>query len=333
MNAENTRSISRFLMERKYTDATKVLYRTNLSYWFDWVEMRGFTLEELDQHHVAEFIDMEHPKGYWSQASKYNFAGTLKAFYKWAYPNGHPITRIQVRKAPVKPRPFYNGEEIERLLASFGETAAEIRNKALVSLAYTTGLRVSELCRLEVDDINFSDLSLVVLVKGQRYETAIFTRETAQYLLDWLSLRDQFITDARVKNLFIALWGGVCGRPLTRHGLRAIFYTITENAGLERGSPHRFRHSCGNKLLENGANELLIQMGLRLKDRPTVARYTSGRNLSQLRKHLPRSSSDPEPQLLFDPSRRPDPNMPTFKSRYGDHGKRPQKDLIAARTS
>ncbi|MBX3004583.1 MAG: tyrosine-type recombinase/integrase [Anaerolineales bacterium] len=317
MNDQNARKVTRFLMESKYTDATKVLYRTNLGYWFSWVEACGFPLDQLDQEHVAEFLEMEHPKGYWSQASKYNFAGTIKAFYKWAYPEiTHPITRIRVRKAPVKPRPFYKDEEIERLLDSFGDTSVEIRNKAIVSLAYTTGLRVSEICRLEIDDVNFSDLSLVVLVKGQRYETAIFTRETAQYLLDWLSLREQYVTDARVKNVFIALWGGYCGRPLTRHGLRGIFYAFTEGAGLERGSPHRFRHSCGNNLLENGANELLIQMGLRLKDRPTVARYTSGRNLSQLRKHLPRASAAPDPLLLFDPSRRPNPNMPTFKSRY-----------------
>lgn len=315
MSPQISRLIAQFLMESKYTDATKELYRLNLTYWFTWIFAKGYALDAVGQEHVAEFLEAEHPKGKWSQSSKYIFSCVARAFYRWQHPGQeHPITRIRVRKAPIKPRPFYTEVQTDQLLDSFGESAIELRNKAIVSLAVETGLRASEICRLELADVRFTDLSLTVLVKGQRYEEAIFSPETAQYLQDWLYIRDRYAVDSRVKTMFIAIGGGVTGRPLTRHGLRAISYNITQAAGLDRGSPHRFRHSCANQLLENGASTLHVQMGLRLRDHSQVPRYTSGRNLNQLRKFLPRANTSGavSAKKIFDPSRKPRLNLPTY---------------------
>ena len=287
MNTETSRLINRFLIESNYTDATKELYRVNLKYWFDWAESQGIDQNGLSPEHVQDFIADTEFHSIWSQSSKRILACVLRAFYKWRHPGlQHPITRIKVRKAPVRPRPFYNRQEIDQLLQSFGDSTIDVRNRAIAALAVDTGLRCSELCRLELSQVHIEACYLTVMVKGQRFEDAVFSAKTADILRAWLKIRMPF-ADLRTKTFFLSLGGHNSGSPLTRHGLRAIFYNFTQAAGLERGSPHRFRHSCANQLLDNGASTLHVQLGLRLKDLSQVPRYTSGRNLQQVRRFLP----------------------------------------------
>jgi len=163
--------------------------------------------------------------------------------------------------------------DIERLLAQpEGEAPLALRDRALLELAYASGLRVSELVGLERPRVDLRGRSVTVAGKGDRERTVPFGRSAGEALREWLE-RGRPLLTARVRHevVFVNARGG----PLGRTGFWRILAGHARAAGLSSHvHPHALRHSFATHLLQGGADLRVVQELLGHASVSTTAIYT-----------------------------------------------------------
>lgn len=163
--------------------------------------------------------------------------------------------------------------EVESLLASADPTTAiGARNKAMIELLYATGIRVSELCGIELNDCNLPAGYLIVRGKGSKERLVPFGAIAKAALEHYLDGPREFISRGRAgRSLFV----GPTGKGLTRQGVWKVIRKHAFEAGIDRPiSPHQLRHSFATHLLENGADLRAVQKMLGHADVSTTQIYT-----------------------------------------------------------
>ena len=185
----------------------------------------------------------------------------------------NPALKLIPDKATQKLPEILSNEEIDRLLAQPECIDAKgFRDKAMLELLYATGIRVTELISLNVDDVNLP--SAVIRCSSKGKERFIPMYETAVKALDeYLQLvRPQMIAEENEQALFV----NVAGERMSRQGFWKIIKYYTKKAGIERDiTPHTLRHSFAAHLLENGADIHAIQEMLGHSDISSTQMYSN----------------------------------------------------------
>ncbi|MGJ8550465.1 site-specific tyrosine recombinase/integron integrase [Winogradskyella wichelsiae] len=134
------------------------------------------------------------------------------------------------------------------------------RNRAIIEMLYSCGLRVSELIELKLSDLFFEEGFIKVTGKGNKQRFVPIGTSTQNYINIWISIRNHISVNPESKDvLFLNYKGG----KLTRAMVFTIIKKLVKNSGLNKNvSPHTFRHSFATHLLENGADLRAIQMML-----------------------------------------------------------------------
>jgi len=164
-------------------------------------------------------------------------------------------------------------EEIARLVEQPPtDRALGLRDRALLELAYASGLRVSELCALPRARVDLNERVVTVTGKGNKQRVVPFGGAAARALRDWLERgRPQLARQARHDAVFV----NARGRPLSRMGFWKILRGIARQAGLAtRVHPHALRHSFATHLLQGGADLRVVQELLGHASVSTTAIYT-----------------------------------------------------------
>ena len=145
--------------------------------------------------------------------------------------------------------------QVERLLAApVGDGAGVLRDRAMLELLYSSGLRISELVSLNVDDVDTTDHLLRVTGKGSKQRIVPYGTQAADALDAWL-VRGRPQLAPRGPATFV----NARGRRLTRQGVFKIVKTYAERVGLGDISPHTLRHSFATHLLDGGADVRAVQ--------------------------------------------------------------------------
>ena len=163
--------------------------------------------------------------------------------------------------------------EMERLLAQPPEdTPAGLRDKAMMELMYATGLRVSELISLSVNNINAQTGFIIAFGKGGKERIVPVGRLALQFVDEYMNtVRPGLLRLSSSATLFL----GRSGKGLTRQGFWKIVRKYANKAGLAKKiHPHTFRHSFATHLLEGGADLRSVQMMLGHADIATTQIYT-----------------------------------------------------------
>jgi integrase/recombinase XerD len=166
-----------------------------------------------------------------------------------------------------------DGRDVLRLLAAPDRTAPRgVRDAAMLELLYATGLRVSELCALEVGDLHLDAGYLRCLGKGSKERVVPLGAEASAAVRDYLAeARPLLLEGARSDALFVT----ARGVPLTRQAFWKLIKSYGRQAGIGSAlSPHVMRHSFATHLLENGADLRVVQMLLGHADISTTQIYT-----------------------------------------------------------
>jgi len=186
--------------------------------------------------------------------------------------------KIELAKSPERHVEFLEPEEVKRLLeAPLKSEALEIirlRDRAILELLWSTGLRVSELCNLKLEDINFERREFSVRGKGGKYRVVFFSDEAKGWLKKYLNLRRDM-----TPTLFVGHDRAVSGRDelkgLTVRSVQRIVDYAGRAAGItKRISPHTLRHSFATDLLMNGADLRSVQSLLGHASVTTTQIYT-----------------------------------------------------------
>jgi integrase/recombinase XerD len=149
---------------------------------------------------------------------------------------------------------------------------AGVRDRAMLELLYATGLRVSELVGLGVNDVDLETRVLVARGKGGKERIVPIGAPAARAVKAWLGPpRDRLLKGRRARDLFVT----PRGRRMTRHGFAKLLGRYARAAGIERPvSPHKLRHSFATHLLEGGADLRAVQAMLGHADVATTQIYT-----------------------------------------------------------
>jgi integrase/recombinase XerD len=171
-------------------------------------------------------------------------------------------------------------EEVEALLAAPSpKTLDGVRDGAMLELLYATGLRVSELVGLGLEDVNLGDGYVLVLGKGSKERVVPLTPVAVTRVKAWLAGPRAAVLKGRVSP---ALFVSSRGRGLTRMGFWKLLRRHARTAGIARAfSPHTLRHSFATHLVERGADLRSVQAMLGHADLATTQIYThvDGRRL------------------------------------------------------
>lgn len=205
----------------------------------------------------------------------------LRAFYRWRIKEGeanfNPAVSISAPKRPKKQALFLTERETETMLdqttESPGDDPVERRNQALFELAYSTGLRVGELVRLDLDDLDWpAGLLTVRRGKGGSDRRVPFGEPAAESLRLYLATRPHLVIPTASDQ---ALFLGRRGKRLNDRVVRRALTARLAATGLDiRFSPHSLRHSFATHLLSAGADLKAIGEMLGHSSLATTERYT-----------------------------------------------------------
>ncbi len=293
-NATIDAFIDSLWLEDGLSDNTLSAYRTDLTSFALWLyKNKNLAIEAAERDHVQLYLAVRVQNGA-SPRSTARLLSTLHRYYRLRIRDGYrdedPTRDID---APRIGRPLPDSLSEKQILdllhAPDTGTARGLRDRAMLELLYSTGLRVSELVGLSMQQINLQAGVLRVMGKGSK-ERVLPIGEVA---IDWL---DQYLTESRPTlisgNSSDAVFSGRAGKPLTR---QAFWYAIKKYA-LAAGinthlSPHTLRHAFATHLLNHGADLRVVQMLLGHSDLSTTQIYThvARQRLNQLHKqHHPR---------------------------------------------
>lgn len=176
-----------------------------------------------------------------SNSSLDNMRRYLSTFFGWCFKDGfisvNPMASIDKIKCEKRVKTSFNAEDLERLRCG----CKTIRNRALIEFLYSTGCRVSEVVNLNISDINYSDMSIIVRGKGDKEREVFISLGAMYYLKEYLSIRQDNDN---------ALFVGKRGR-LTKEGIETIIKNIGDSVGI-KAHPHKFRRTIATDLLSKG---------------------------------------------------------------------------------
>ena len=205
----------------------------------------------------------------------------VKTFTGWAIRRGllagDPAARLQVPKAR-RALPAVLRQDQALAAMSAAKSGSEqgdpmaLRDRLIVELLYATGIRVSELCGLDIDDIDTGHRLLRVLGKGNKQRSVPFGEPAAEALREWLTAgRPELVTAASGPALLL----GARGRRLDVRQARTVVHeTVGAVAGAPDMGPHGLRHSAATHLLEGGADLRVVQELLGHSSLATTQLYT-----------------------------------------------------------
>jgi integrase/recombinase XerC len=205
----------------------------------------------------------------------------VKAFTAWALRRGlltdDPAARLQTPK-PRRTLPSVLRQDQALAAMAAAESGSQqgaplaLRDRLIVELLYATGIRVSELCGLDVDDVDTGHRLLRVLGKGNKQRTAPFGEPAAEALRAWLADGRPALATA---DSGPALLLGARGRRLdVRQARTVVHQTVAAVAGAPDIGPHGLRHSAATHLLEGGADLRVVQELLGHSSLATTQLYT-----------------------------------------------------------
>lgn len=266
-------NIDEFLASHPYADETQRTYRSVLE--------RVFGLcEDPAALSASGLLTLIRSVG-WGNARQCVALAASQKYLAWKYGQTHPALCAKLKRIEGKPQRALTFEQARDLLASFNTfTAKGSRDLAIASLAMDTGLRCSELCRLQQKDTDTDRRVLQVIIKGGQWAAAVFGDETAAHIERWKLYRH--IADGQ-GYLFTNTY---TGNGLTSEGLGSIVKQWGLNINIKL-SPHDLRRTMAVLATENGAPERVLMEGGRWHNSAMIHRYTRTLQLEAMRRYLP----------------------------------------------
>lgn len=215
---------------------------------------------DAEQQNISDYLAHLEEEGR-SPATQSRSLASLKNFYAYVVASGFlresPVRNVRVAHGEKKLPQILTGKEVELLLAQpSGTDAKSCRDKAMLELMYATGIRVSELISLDVDDVNL-DAKFIRCVGGKKTRYVPMYPAAVKAVGNYLhNVRTGMLADPRETALFVNV-GGV---RMSRQGFWKILKHYQQSAHITKDiTPHTLRHSFAVHLLENGADIHAIQ--------------------------------------------------------------------------
>ncbi|MBN1204552.1 MAG: site-specific tyrosine recombinase XerD [Myxococcaceae bacterium] len=288
--------------ERGLSGKTVDAYAGDLTAYFADLRSRGLhDVARVRQEDVAEHLRRLGERGL-SRRSQARHLAAVRGFHRFLITerlaDKDPTEDLDTPRAARKLPGFLTLEEVEQLLAAPDErNPTGMRDKAMLELLYATGLRVSELCSLGINNLQLGAGYLVAKGKGAKERVVPVGRTAIEKVEAYLVGPRQFLLGSRQSQaLFVTPRGGA----FSRMGFWKLLRRYALKAGIRKPlSPHKLRHSFATHLVERGADLRAVQAMLGHADLATTQIYThvnSARLRAVYDEHHPRSDGVTPPR-------------------------------------
>ena len=256
-------------VERRMSPHTFDAYRRDLDGLNAFATAQGLEVETLHTEQVRAFIAAEHRRGL-SPKSLQRRLSACRSFYRWLLRHGriqaNPAQPIRAPKAPRKLPQVLDPDEAKALVEVPTDVPLGLRDRALLELFYSSGLRLSELCGLRWRDLDLQGGLVTVLGKGSKQRSVPVGSHARAALAEWRNDQrpagDAFVFPGR-------------NGPITPRGVQARLRTLARRQGLfKRVHPHLLRHSFASHVLESSGDLRGVQELLGHADISTTQIYT-----------------------------------------------------------
>lgn len=268
--------VSYLRAERNLAAKTVDAYSIDVRDWLLELNEHGQSVEKASREDLLEHLASLGKRGL-SPRSRARHLAALRGFYRFledeklvtASPAADLDTPKHAKKLPI----FLTLEEVERLLAMPNEkTLVGIRDRAMIEVLYATGLRISELLKLSINDLNLGDGFLITMGKGRKERVVPLGKHAIEKVKAYLDGPRSGILKAKVSPV---LFVTPRGKGFSRMGFWKLLRRYARGAGIAKAiSPHKLRHSFATHLVERGADLRIVQAMLGHADLSTTQIYT-----------------------------------------------------------
>jgi len=256
------RFIAHLNSERRLSAHTAAAYQHDLDEFTGYCDKQGLTdWREIDNQHIRQFAAAEHRRGIGARSIQRRLS-SLRTFFNYLIREvqlqTNPALEVRAPKAPKRLPITIDADQMSRLLAFRADAELDKRDKAIMELFYSSGLRLAELVGLNLSDLDLTDRTVRVLGKGNKMRVLPIGRFAITALHHWLQERS-FITLQDADAVFVSRQG----KRLTPRAIQLRVANWAKKQGLgQHVHPHMFRHSFASHLLESsqdlrGVQELL----------------------------------------------------------------------------
>lgn len=257
-------------VERRMSAHTLDAYRRDLIALTQWAQGEGRAAATLHTEQVRGFVAAEHRRGL-SPKSLQRRLSACRSFYGWLVKQGRidasPAAAIRSPKAPRKLPQVLDPDEAKALVEVPTDAPLGLRDRALLELFYSSGLRLSELCTLRWRDVDLADALVNVLGKGSKQRSVPIGSHARTALAQWRA--------STGANNDAPVFPGRGGAPITPRAVQLRLRHLAQQQGLfKRVHPHLLRHSFASHILESSGDLRGVQELLGHADIATTQIYT-----------------------------------------------------------
>ena len=267
--------INSLVSELHLSKNTKDTYQNTLVKYKDYLLKNHITkINQIKRRNITDYLEILHKNKLTSETIAHHLT-VIKNYHKFLvqneYINENVAKSIERPNITKKLPNVLSIDEVNKLLDITENTVFDTRNKCMLELLYGTGLRISELLSLTINDIDTINSTVRCIGKGDKERIVPINDYIIESLNAYLNVRGELLKNKTTKELFL----NRNGDKLTRKG----FFKILKKLLLEKGlntnvSPHTLRHSFATHLLEYGADLRVIQEMLGHSDISTTRIYT-----------------------------------------------------------
>ncbi|MCE7044197.1 site-specific tyrosine recombinase XerD [Dyadobacter sp. CY312] len=266
-------------LERSFSDNSVQAYVRDIEKLAEYLEIAGISVSPKDirEEHLLAFLKYIAELGLAAHSQARMLSG-IKAFYKYLILENEiqqdPTELIDAPRLPRKLPDVLSYEDIEQIISAIDHSTPEgTRNRAMIEVLYSTGLRVSELVNLQLTNCHFDIGFIRVLGKGDKVRLVPIGKDAIKYTELYLEhvRKGMFVQKESEDIVFL----NRRGKQLTRVMIFLIIKDAAEIAGIHKNvSPHTFRHSFATHLVEGGASLRAVQEMLGHESITTTEIYT-----------------------------------------------------------
>ncbi len=264
-------------LERGLAENTIFAYRRDLTKYAGYLKKKGIdAIEDTTRNEIISFLTAQKDKNLSPNTISRNLV-VIKVFYRYLlgerYIKDDPTAVLELPKLWKHLPEVLSVKEVERLLNQLNNSSSQgIRDRAWLELMYATGMRVSEIVGLNLNDLNLDMGFVKCRGKGGKERIVPLGREASKWVSRYLkNVRPKFSKSTSSSLLFLSR----CGKGISRQTLWKTVAKCAVRARIKRRiSPHTLRHSFATHLLEGGADLRVVQEMLGHADISTTQTYT-----------------------------------------------------------